>query len=241
MISAHRGGAQVAASGTWAAYRSALAQGADYLEFDVRVASDGTLVAYHETRVRRARPVAAMSYPELCRSAGYEVPTTAALLRLLANRAGAHIDLKEPDAAPAIMTQALEVPAPASVIVTTRDRAAATAVKRADPAVAVGLTIGGDLPDAVRYALRRERHRGRLSRAAAWAVEVAAARADCAAVQQRLARSGVLTECRGRGLRTMVWTVNGDEDLRFWLASREVDVLVTDQPGRAVELRQASD
>jgi glycerophosphoryl diester phosphodiesterase len=129
--------------------------------------------------------------------------------------------------------------APARIIVTTRDRAAAMAVKRAHPAVGVGLTIGGHVPDAVRYAARRARRRTRLPRAAAWAGEVEAARADWAAVQQRLASRGVLAECRRRGLRTMVWTVNGPAGLRFWLASREVDILVTDQPGRAAELRQA--
>ena len=240
MISAHRGGAEIARAGTMTAYRGALAQGADYLEFDVRSTADGTLVAYHEARVRPGRPVTAMRYAELSRAAGYEVPTTAELLRLLTGRASAHIDLKDPAAGPAIMAQALDVMLPASVIVTTRDRAAATAVKRAHPAVRVGLTIGGDLPDAVRHALRRVRHRRRLSRAAGWAAEVAAAQVDYAAVERRLASSGVLAECRRSGLQTMVWTVNGDSDLRFWLTRRDMDVLVTDQPRRALELRHPS-
>jgi hypothetical protein len=34
-----------------------------------------------------------------------------------------------------------------------------------------------------------------------------------------------------------VWTVNGDRDLRYWLHPGRADVVVTDRPGRAVELR----
>jgi glycerophosphoryl diester phosphodiesterase len=239
MISAHRGGAEIAAAGTWAAYQGALAQRADYLEFDARRTSDGTLIAYHHARVLLGRPVASMTYPELCRAAGFEVPTTAALLRLLADRAGAHIDLKDPGAAPAVVTQALDLLPPARVIATTRDRPTATALKRAHPDVPVGLTIGGDLADSARHALRTPRHRGRATRRAGWVAEVESARVDWVAVHSRLAETGVLTECRARGIRTMVWTVNGASELRSWLSNRDVDVLVTDQPGRAVALRQS--
>jgi glycerophosphoryl diester phosphodiesterase len=70
-----------------------------------------------------------------------------------------------------------------------------------------------------------------------WADAVAAAGADWAAIQQRLARIGLISECHDRGVLTMVWTVNSDARLRRWLASLDVDVLVTDRPGRAAELR----
>ena len=82
-ISAHRGGSESASPGSYPAYRGALASGADYLEFDVRATADAELVAYHDARLRSGRPVAATSYAELCRSAGYEVPTTSGILQLL--------------------------------------------------------------------------------------------------------------------------------------------------------------
>jgi glycerophosphoryl diester phosphodiesterase len=66
---------------------------------------------------------------------------------------------------------------------------------------------------------------------------VVASRADVAVVHHRLARTGVLAECRRRGIKTMVWTVNGDRALVRWLASPCVDVLVTDRPARAIALR----
>jgi glycerophosphoryl diester phosphodiesterase len=234
VISAHRGGSETAPPGTYAAYRSALAAGAGYLEFDVRMTADGELVAFHDARLRSGPPVAAASYAELCRAAGHEVPTTSGILELLAGQAGhgggAHIDLKVAAAGPQVVAQALATLEPPRVIVTSRNPATVLAVKSRYPEVGVGLTIGGDAAQSVRHAVR-------WAGPGRWADAVAGAGADWAAVQQRLARIGVLAECRDRGVRTMVWTVNGDARLRRWLASLDVDVLVTDQPGRAAELR----
>jgi glycerophosphoryl diester phosphodiesterase len=235
VISAHRGGSETAPPGTYAAYRGALAAGAGYLEFDVRITADGELVAFHDGRLRSGPPVAAASYAELCRGAGYEVPTASGIFELLAGQAGlpgggAHIDLKDAAAGPQVVAQALATLEPPRIIVTSRDPATVLAVKSRYPEVGAGLTIGGDAAQSARHAVR-------WARRARWAEAVAGAGADWAAVQQRLARMGVLAECRDRGVRTMVWTVNSDARLRRWLASLDVDVLVTDRPGRAAELR----
>jgi glycerophosphoryl diester phosphodiesterase len=232
LISAHRGGGETAPEGTYAAYRAALAAGAEYLEFDVRVTADHHLVAYHDARLASGQEVAATSYAELCQVAGYEVPTTSELIQLMAGRAGAHVDLKDPAAGAGVIAQALGLLSPASIVVTSRDPAAVRTVKEHHPDVGAGLTIGGDAVESARNA-------GRWARPARWADAVAAATADWAAVQHRLARTGVLAECRRRGLRTLVWTVTADASLRRWLARTDVDVLVTDRPGRAAALRAA--
>jgi glycerophosphoryl diester phosphodiesterase len=233
LISAHRGGRETAPAGTYAAYRAAIAAGADYLEFDVRVTADRELVVYHDAQLPSGAPVAATSYAELCRAAGYEVPTTSELIQLMAGRAGAHVDIKDPAAGAAVIAQALGLLAPASIVVTSRDPAVVRAVRERHPDVGAGLTIGGDGAASVRYAAR-------CARPARWADAVAAASADWAAVHHRLARmKGVLAECRRRGQRTLVWTVNADAGLRRWLARTDVDVLVTDRPGRAAAVRAA--
>jgi glycerophosphoryl diester phosphodiesterase len=231
-ISAHRGGGETAPSGTYEAFRSALEAGAEYVEFDVRRTSDGTLVAFHRARPAWGRTVAAVSYARLCHLAGYEVPRMAELMKLLANRAVGHVDLKETRCADVIVRQAVEALGPAGVIVTTEEDAVAAELKRRFPAVPVGLTIGGDVAETAGFAMRRLRTPGlsRLDR-------VVASRAAVAVVHHRLARTGVLAECRRRGIRTMVWTVNGDRALVRWLASPCVDVLVTDRPARAIALR----
>ncbi len=231
-ISAHRGGRESAPPGTYDAYRSALAAGADYLEFDVRRTADGELVAFHATGLGRRRPVGSLSYADLCRLARCEIPTTSGVLRLLAGRAAAHIDLKDPACLAAVVLEALRVLEPERIIITTGDEAAISELRDRFPAVPAGLTIGGDHAQTLRYLAERARRRAR-SRIDA----VARVGADWAVVHERLARAGVLAECRRRGLATMVWTVNDDTALARWLSCPDVDVLVTDRPSRAAELR----
>jgi glycerophosphoryl diester phosphodiesterase len=235
-ISAHRGGGDTARSDTYEAYRSALKAGAEYVEFDVRRTSDGTLVAFHPARLGWGRAVAALSYAKLCDLAGYEVPRMAELMQLLAGRAVGHVDLKETSGADVIVRHAVEVLGPDGFIVTTGEDAVVTVLKRRFPAVPVGLSIGGDTAEATAFAVRRLCSPGlsRLDR-------VVASRADVAVVHHRLARTGVLAECRRRGIKTMVWTVNGDQALAGWLTSPHVDVLVTDRPARAIALRRRLD
>jgi glycerophosphoryl diester phosphodiesterase len=207
--------------------------GAEFVEFDVRRTLDGTLVAFHQARLGWGRAVAAVSYARLCDLAGYEVPQMAELTQLLAGRAVGHLDLKETSCANEIVRHAVEALGPAGVLVTTEEGAVAAALKRRFPAVPVGLTIGGDVAETAAFTVRRLRERG-LSRLDS----VISSRADVAVVHHRLAQTGVLAQCRQRGIKTMVWTVNGDQALAGWLASPCVDVLVTDRPARALALRR---
>jgi glycerophosphoryl diester phosphodiesterase len=233
-ISAHRGGSGRAPAGPYAAYQDALAAGADYLEFDVRRTADGELVALHPARLGRpGRPVSALSYAALCGLAGYEVPTTHAVLELLAGRAGAHVDLKEPDCLAGITTQALRLLPPERIIVTTGDQVAISELRQRYPEVPVGLTISGDLAQIARYLARQAR-----LPVASPVDAVVAVRAGWAVVHERLARAGALAECRRRGLATMIWTVNDDQALSRWLNCPDVDVVVTDRPRRAAALRR---
>ena len=99
-------------------------------------------------------------------------------------------------------------------------------------AASTGVETAADVAETAAFTVRRLRARGlsRLDR-------VVASRADVAVMHHRLARTGVLAECRRRGIKTMVWTVNGDQALARWLARPDVDVLVTDRPARAIALR----
>jgi glycerophosphoryl diester phosphodiesterase len=185
------------------------------------------LVAFHPARA--GRPVPELTYRQLCLEAGYEVPRIADLLRLLSGRAGAHVDLKEAGCATAAADLVLHVLAPGDVIFTTRD----TAVAQALPGPArVGLTLGGDTAQTARFASRRALRPGtsRLD-------GVLAAGASWAALHHRIARPALLAQARSRGLQIMVWTVNGERALCRWVASTDADIVVTDQPARAVGLR----
>jgi glycerophosphoryl diester phosphodiesterase len=52
-IIAHRGGPRYAPENTLAAFRNAIAQGADAIEFDVQMSSDGALIVIHDETVDR--------------------------------------------------------------------------------------------------------------------------------------------------------------------------------------------
>ncbi len=230
-ISAHRGG-EDGSGGTYQAYLNAAAAGADYVEFDVRRTGDGVLVALHEARAGPGRPLTSVSYSQLCELTGREVPRVPEVMRLLAGRAAAHIDLKDAGCAAAVLRLGLDLLGPAGMIVTTGDPAVLASVKRQFPAVPAGLSIGGGLARAVRRSVAPLR--AALSRA-----ELAAAGlAGWAAIHRRLARAEVLTQCQRQGIKTMVWTVSADRELARWMATPGVDALVTDRPGRAVLLRE---
>lgn len=235
-ISAHRGGSEHGPGGTYEAYQNAVAIGADYVEFDVRQTRDGILVALHEEYVRqrlRRLAVSTLSYSRLCQLAEFEVPRVAEVMRLLAGRARAHVDLKETGCATAVTRLGFEVLGPAGMLVTTGDRGVLATVKREFPAVPTGLTIAsGGLGRAIRLAMHPARGLA-LSR-----VDLArAGMLDWAVLHRRRARAEVLARYQRQEIRTMVWTVNADADLARWLAAPGVDVLVTDRPARAIFLR----
>jgi glycerophosphoryl diester phosphodiesterase len=80
LVIAHRGASWELPENTPAAFRRAIEVGADYVEFDVRAAPDGTLVVAHD-RVRRDRT------PDL--------PTLDAVLETCVGRVGLALELKE--------------------------------------------------------------------------------------------------------------------------------------------------
>lgn len=186
----------------------------------------------HHARPARGRAVTALSYPRLCRLTGCQVPRMTEVLPLLAGRAAAHLDIKQPDCAEDVVGLAAGLLGPASLLVTAEDGPVAAMLRRRFPAVPLGVTIGGDLAQAAGFAAQRLRTPG-LSRVD----PVMAAGAGWAVVHRRLARTGVLAECRRRRIKTAVWTVNADRELAHWLADPYVDVLITDRPARALTLR----
>ena len=231
-ISAHRGGGESAPAGTYEAYRSALGTGAEFVEFDVRRTADGQLVSYHGARTRTGRRVGSVTYGELCKQAGHRVPLVTEIMQLLAGRAAGHLDLKETADVAAVVGQALGLLGPGGFVVTTRAAAVAAAIRGAFPEVPVALSLGGDVAERARLAWAWARSPGftRLG-------GVSGCGAGWVAVHCRVADDGLLGDCRRRGIRTMVWTVNGDRELARWLAHPGVDVVVTDRPVHAAAIR----
>jgi glycerophosphoryl diester phosphodiesterase len=117
------------------------------------------------------------------------------------------------------------------VVTTLEDRSVA-AIKARFPAVTAALSLGRD-PDEVP---RSRRAATRLSELLPMR-RLRACRADWVAAHRRLAAAGVLAQCHRAGIKTMVWTVDEDAEMRRWLSDRRVTVLITNRSADAVDLR----
>jgi glycerophosphoryl diester phosphodiesterase len=234
-ISAHADHSAGAPSRTIETYRDAVATSADYVELDVRQTADGELVAFHDPGTRQGHPLSALGYARLCDLAGYEVPKVADVLAVIKDRAKGHLDLKETGGERRLVQLALDVLGPGEFIITTLEDASVTAIRSRFPdleEVPVALSLGRGQKDASRLGWRRTRA-SELRPGA----RLRACGADWCAIDHRLALAGgVAGRCRRQHLKVMVWTVNSEYEIRYWLR-RGVDVLVTDRPALAVALR----
>jgi glycerophosphoryl diester phosphodiesterase len=221
-------------TGTIEAYAMALETGAEYVEFDIRRTADGELAAYHDPRTRQGEVLAAISYPRLCELAGYRVPRVADVMTLIAGKATGHLDLKDTGGEGKVVEMALNILGPGNFVVTTLEDRSVAAIKTRFPAVPVALSLGRDLNEVP----RAWRAATRLSELFPMR-RLRACRADWVAVHRRLAAAGVLGRCHRAGIKTMIWTVDEDADIRRWLADPRVTVLITNRPGDAVAIRSS--
>jgi glycerophosphoryl diester phosphodiesterase len=231
LVSAHGGDR----APTLDTFQNAVATGADYVELDIRRTADGELVSFHDARTTQGDPVAAVGYDRLCDLAGYPVPTVADVLATIRGRAMGHLDLKDTGEEDEVVRLALDVLGPGQFIITTLEDSSVAAIRSRFPSaddVPVALSLGRDLAGAprarwLRIRLSELRPLPRLR----------ACGADWVAAEHRLARAGVQRQCRRQQVKVMVWTVNSEREMRYWLSGRRADVLITDRPAAAIELR----
>ena len=221
-------------TGTIEAYARALETGAEYVEFDIRRTADGELAVYHDPRTRQGEVLAAISYPRLCELAGYPVPRVADVMTLIAGKAAGHLDLKDTGGEETVVEMALDILGPGNFVVTTLEDRSVAAIKTRFPAVPAALSLGRDLNEVP----RARRAATRLSELFPMR-RLRACRADWVAVHRRLAMAGVLARCHQAGIKTMIWTVDEDAEIRRWLADPRVTVLITNRPGDAVAMRSS--
>ncbi|TDX30931.1 glycerophosphoryl diester phosphodiesterase [Modicisalibacter xianhensis] len=108
LVTAHRGSSMKAPENTLAAIEEAITDGADYVEIDVRLTADGTVVLSHDNSLRRLtgldRDIDEMTLEEVKEVdvgswfgevfAGQPIPTLDEVLRLTRDRIKLYIELK---------------------------------------------------------------------------------------------------------------------------------------------------
>lgn len=138
LVIAHRGACWDEPENTLPAFEHAIAEGADYVEFDVRAARDGTLVVAHDPVAKR-RP---------------DMLTLDEALRALRGRVGLAVEIKEPAATERTLKalHAHRIDADAALLLSFRIRALERA-RRLRPDLRLVLHLGRrpDLGAATRF------------------------------------------------------------------------------------------
>ncbi|HYP01282.1 MAG TPA: glycerophosphodiester phosphodiesterase family protein [Pyrinomonadaceae bacterium] len=251
LVIGHRGASAFAPENTLAAFERALADGADGVEFDVRLARDNVPVVIHDATLRRTAgldaPVASLSSSELSAIAvgswfnrrhparavaGYEhetIPTLAQVFATVAPRARLlYVELK---------CEALEV----SALV---ERAVAEVrAQRLEGRVVIESFMLAAVAEAKRIApeLRTsaafERRIGRPFRAPRTLLRQArACRADELALARSLVSRRMIEAAHACGLQTVVWTVDHPSWFRR-AAALGLRAVITNDPARMCAAR----
>lgn len=215
LVSAHR-------CLTRADIESAIALGADYVEFDVQRCADGALVLHHDPI--EVAPPDAVTYAEA--------------LDLLAGRARAHLDLKFVGGEVPVVAQAVARLGTDRLLVTTLEDEGVRTVREWAVAqghdLLVGLSLGRGLHDIpILHGIRirlTELFPG---------VRYRAAGANVVVAHHWLARLRVRRFARRHRLPLLVWTVDTPRSLAHWMRPGRAWLVTTNEPEIALRLRAA--
>jgi glycerophosphoryl diester phosphodiesterase len=215
LVIAHRGVPDGAAENSIRSFANAIDVGADMIEFDVRLTSDGEMVAFHDSHVK-GTPVGQLSRGQITSATGAEPPLLHEVLGLCAGRIGLDVELKEGGYVNRV-TEALRSTVDlGQVVVTSFLPEVVEEVKSLLPEVSTGLLVGARNLYPVGTAT--------------------GAGADYLAPHVNLARMGVLRRAAQAGLPCLVWTVNSDALIRALAADPRVAGIITDRAERALQL-----
>jgi glycerophosphoryl diester phosphodiesterase len=224
-IIAHRGASGEYPENTLLAFDEALKQGADALEFDVRLTNDGAVVVFHDATVDRttdgAGPIGLMTTDairDLDAGRGERVPYLREVLERYPETPIV-LEIKEARAAAAAAQTILDLGAVARVLVGSFDGAALVPFRRPPFHVAASRAETASWWAASRVGLARWRP-------GYGGFTVPERNGPITVVDRRFLRAAHRAECP-----VHVWTVNGVTDARR-LRALGVAGLITDYPAR---------
>jgi glycerophosphoryl diester phosphodiesterase len=244
LVVAHRGASAAEPQNTLAAFEAAILAGADAIELDVRLTSDGVLVVLHDPEVGSATDgtgyVHQMTLAEIKRldaSGGMgprqEVPTFAEALELIGDRVGLDLEIKNIPGEPAfdspreaVLEAALEelekASFPGSLLVSSFNWLTIERSKEMAPDIATGfLTVAAIDAHAALVYTRRAGHEFVLPQTTA------------------LLEGGeaLVEEAHKDGIRVGTWVAD-DEPTLETLFSWDVDAVASNDPEHALAVRE---
>ena len=226
-IVGHRGAAGIAPENTLTSFREAVRIGSDWLEFDVRLSSDGVPVIIHDSTLKRTTngrgPVRARPLTELrrldagswfdTRFAGEKIPTLDEVLKL-GSRVRLNIEIKARSApagevAQAVWSRVRQAGLEQRVLVSCFDLKVLRALRDLDAEARLGFPWQAGLRDPIRRATT---------------LKCRMMLFDVAGLSEKKVR-----RCREVGLEVWVYTVNEPDEMRRVL-DLGIDGLITDRP-----------
>ena len=255
-ILGHRGASALAPENTLAAFSRAMNDGADGIEFDVRLSRDRVPVVIHDATLKRTgmidRPVSALTASELGQIdvgswfaartqdlkesfLGEKLPLLAQVFELFsANNGQLYIEMKcDDDEGPLLAAEVVRLTRESQmterVVVESFDNAAIAAVKTIDEGIHTAALFEPKLRRPISTVRRLKMVEAALG-----------AGADEIALHHTLVGGRIVEKARKAGLEVVVWTV----DDPVWIArAREVDIkaLIANDPGVLVRERNIRD
>ncbi len=260
LIIGHRGASAVAPENTLAAFERALLDGADGLEFDVRLARDGVPVVIHDATLRRTAGVdgsiATLSSTELAAidvgswfnrrfpahaRAAYAretVPTLARVFETVAPRCRRlYVELKCEGRGGAAPRAGEVAPLVAQVVALVRAHKLESRVVIESFAVVAGSVAHAIAPEIETAAAFERRAARPLLSVPTILKRAHTAQANELALHHSLVSPRMVEAARGAGLRTVVWTVD-DPSWIARAATLGLSAVITNDPAG---MRRASD
>jgi glycerophosphoryl diester phosphodiesterase len=250
LILGHRGASAVAPENTLAAFAQAIDAGADGIEFDVRLSSDGVPVVIHDAALNRTGLVSGLVreltsaqlkeidvgswFKQSGAFTGEKLPTLEQVFDLFAGKPVAlYVEMKC-DAgegtrlASAVVDQVHAQNMKDSVVVESFDLTAIQEIKRIDRSLKTAALFEPKLSKPIstlraQTIINLARHHG----------------ADEIALHHTLARKGILERARKEGFEIVVWTV----DDPIWIDRARacgIKALIANNPRPMVEFRDSS-
>jgi glycerophosphoryl diester phosphodiesterase len=227
LVVAHRGASRGMVDNSPEAFEKAIELGADMIEFDVHRTRTGELIVFHDDHAG-GRPVGELTGAEIGDAIGHTPPTLTRVFEIARGRIGLDVELKEGGYVDRVLAQLTERFEPEEVVVTSFLDDVVAECKRLAPQLRAGLLVGLARPRP--YLRTRFSELDPITR-------LQACGADFLAPHTALARLGAVERVTKAGYPAFVWTINDEAAMRRLFAGRHVAALITDVPGRALELR----
>lgn len=230
LVFAHRGGMALGPENTMAAFERGLEAGADGLELDVHLSSDGVVVVHHDTTLERTtRGSGALAAKTAAELARLGVPALRDVLKTWPSaRVIAEMKVDAPAMGEAVAREVRAAGAVDRVCAAGFGDLAIRAARAALPGMATSAS-----QSEVRRALRRCWIRWPLRRCQWNGYQVPEYAGTLRVVSPRFIRYA-----HRAGLEVQVWTVDNEPDMRR-LLDWGVDGLISNRPDLAVQVRDA--